>query len=726
MRRWRSLFLTIFLILFISLTLCACEGGGSGSDTLVGSEKESSAEERESRTPEQLPSRILSDSLIGHRIYNGNSARLPQWAYVMLREELQKYLADADSDQYTYKLKSVVICNTESYFSMAVQGSRLSVDTEDTEEIAFCVNLDMENKCVLNLAECVDPETVREALAEGAYVLIDGSDLTERAEIYNAADAGTADAEKWNGILESLPENMADGDHHYEYYITKDSSVGIFLDMSPDADALPAKELDASSPAVKEPDAYSLMILELDAGLDAWRRQEDAKRAEEQILDMFLYEVRLDGEREYIAITGVKEEYREGFWERWRELTKYSRYGLQIPNEIDGVRVEEIGADAFNGIAAGKISVELPESIRIIGERAFYHTGISRIDFPITGDYTLGASTFPEGLERIGASAFEGCGLELAEFFGKDAPVIGERAFADNENLWAVYVPTVDCVIGADAFAGCAEDFWLVYGENTDGRENLVRAYAERNGLSATEYIPARLEVNYPETPLVLTPEVRNFFYGENGEDDRFDSFERSEDAPDYGFEEWHAPCGEFCVGTCCIRLEASSELPSTDGRYSADNLKSWWGRNLAWAEGVEGTGIGESITYYNYNQWGSNNWLDFLGRQIRDYSGDVDGYMRYTEICIVNGYAKSQKTWEENGRVKRLSMYVEDKPYASLELEDTILPQYFTFPAGDIKSADGGEITFRFVIEDVYPGTVYEDTCLTGLVLEFTGRYGH
>ena len=46
--------------------------------------------------------------------------------------------------------------------------------------------------------------------------------------------------------------------------------------------------------------------------------------------------------------------------------------------------------------------------------------------------------------------------------------------------------------------------------------------------------------------------------------------------------------------------------------------------------------------------------------------------------------------------------------------------------PQEDIKAADGGEITFRFVIEDVYPGSHFEDTCLTGLVLEFTGRYGH
>lgn len=48
---------------------------------------------------------------------------------------------------------------------------------------------------------------------------------------------------------------------------------------------------------------------------------------------------------------------------------------------------------------------------------------------------------------------------------------------------------------------------------------------------------------------------------------------------------------------------------------------------------------------------------------------------MCYTEICVVNGYAKNQKTWTKNGRVKRLLMYVEDCPFAYLELKNTINP---------------------------------------------------
>ncbi|MDE7477664.1 MAG: hypothetical protein K2M91_06910 [Lachnospiraceae bacterium] len=56
--------------------------------------------------------------------------------------------------------------------------------------------------------------------------------------------------------------------------------------------------------------------------------------------------------------------------------------------------------------------------------------------------------------------------------------------------------------------------------------------------------------------------------------------------------------------------------------------------------------------------------------------------------------------------------------------MENTIVPQYFTLPEEDIKVLSGGMIEVCFEIDDVYPGSVYEDTCLTGLVMEFSGRY--
>lgn len=92
--------------------------------------------------------------------------------------------------------------------------------------------------------------------------------------------------------------------------------------------------------------------------------------------------------------------------------------------------------------------------------------------------------------------------------------------------------------------------------------------------------------------------------------------------------------------------INASSTLSSADGKYSADNLAS--GREHAWAEGVEGSGIGESIRIISscgYNDDHTAGTVIFLEGDIEP---DIyDGYMRYTQICIVNGYAKKRKNLE-------------------------------------------------------------------------------
>ena len=351
----------------------------------------------------------------------------------------------------------------------------------------------------------------------------------------------------------------------------------------------------------------------------------------------------------------------------------------------------------------------------------------------LQGTCSIPAAIYGIPVKEIAADAFSGNNA-LNVTLPEQIRVIGDRAFADNKNLGVVCVPNADCVIGEDAFAGCGKDFFICYGENTEGKENLLEEYAKANGMTALEVVDTTGQgviVNYPEQPLVLTPDVRQFF--------DWESSEYAEDARDYGFEEWYAPCGDFCaMPGGGLRIEASSELASSSDRYAAKNLNSlWgWGRERTWAEGVDGFGIGESITYQDSMYWNISNAWDGLKYKEWDSDGNLtkrdqygcikDGYKHYVEICIVNGYAKNQKTWEENGRIKRLLMYVEDEPYAYLELEDTIYPQYFLLPPDDIKVAEGDEITFRFVIEDVYPGTTYEDTCLTGLVIEFTGRHGH
>ena len=233
-------------------------------------------------------------------------------------------------------------------------------------------------------------------------------------------------------------------------------------------------------------------------------------------------------------------------------------------------------------------------------------------------------------------------------------------------------------------------------------------------------------QIHISSEPLLLTSEIGSFFYGELGDtyddwyDDRFISFEEAPDAPNFGFTDWQNPgCSKWChVADFANHITASSELASASDRYCADNAVCE-NREFAWAEGAEGVGIGEYIVYTQTVF--AQTLIESSGNRIfrEDADGD-DGYIDYTQLCIVHGYAKNDKTWQENGRVKTFMMYVNDEPYARLALEDTINPQYFTIPQGDIRVANGEEVTFKLVIEEVYPGTMYEDTCITGIVADF------
>ncbi len=432
--------------------------------------------------------------------------------------------------------------------------------------------------------------------------------------------------------------------------------------------------------------------------------------------DLYDYEIEENdaGER-YVVIRGLQGSLDEELADELKMITQ-SGYFFTIPDRLEDTPVTEIAPYAFENIELGN-----------------YWKALS----------------LPYGVSSVGEGCFEGCGilnvvLDKKPDNGHSAErkfFAGDRAFADNPDLWGIYFADAEVLLGRDVFADCDAKVYLCYksckgdkvkeaGQNIKNEEHLL-LYAEQNGFEAVEipdFHSNRPLIFYGEKPLILIPEVKTFFYVESADDELFCSFLYDDDAADYGFPEWHIPCGEFCaMSDVKYEISASSELSSENEKYAAQNLTGYYpGRETAWAEGTPGYGIGESIRItsscsYQYEWDGS----------IFFYEGDIepdifDGYMRYTEICVVNGYAKNEKLWEENGRVKRLLMNVEGQPYAYLELEDTLYPQYFTLPINDIKAADSVDVHFEFVIEDVYPGTKYEDTCLTGLVIEFMGRRGH
>jgi hypothetical protein len=174
------------------------------------------------------------------------------------------------------------------------------------------------------------------------------------------------------------------------------------------------------------------------------------------------------------------------------------------------------------------------------------------------------------------------------------------------------------------------------------------------------------------------------------------------EDRLSAGCSTW---CG--CNSYYCEATASSSLAPQGNETYGVENLNDAY-RMDAWAEGVPGDGIGETF-------------------EIREmYHGIGDDVFRYNEMCIVNGYAKDEKTWQENNRVKSMKLYFMDEYMGTIILEDTMLPQYIDLSPVAMKVGNGCEAKFRFEITEVYKGTKYDDTCISGIVVEFEGRNAH
>ena len=186
-----------------------------------------------------------------------------------------------------------------------------------------------------------------------------------------------------------------------------------------------------------------------------------------------------------------------------------------------------------------------------------------------------------------------------------------------------------------------------------------------------------------------------------------------SSDARSFGWEEW---LWDGCSSWCSVTLfqsdvTASSTLkPQGIYSYAPSNTQST-DRETAWVEGVEGDGVGESIEIEQTCV-------------VADETYETD--IGFVELCIVNGYAATEKNWSENNRVKELKMYFNGEFVAVIALEDTIKQQYIDISQFGLKVQNGETARFKFEIGSVYQGTKYDDTCLTGLLIEFTGRTGH
>ena len=160
--------------------------------------------------------------------------------------------------------------------------------------------------------------------------------------------------------------------------------------------------------------------------------------------------------------------------------------------------------------------------------------------------------------------------------------------------------------------------------------------------------------------------------------------------------------CSWYCGGGP-KEVTASSFLKSQGSNtYEPKNAHDLNYKN-AWVEGVDGYGIGEYLLY------------TFGGASPR-----------INELIVINGYVKSKSAWKNNSRVKKLKVYVDDKPYAILNLKDIRASQSFKVePIGNSnrKNLDAlkakPDWTLKFEILEVYKGLKYDDVAISEIYFD-------
>ena len=157
--------------------------------------------------------------------------------------------------------------------------------------------------------------------------------------------------------------------------------------------------------------------------------------------------------------------------------------------------------------------------------------------------------------------------------------------------------------------------------------------------------------------------------------------------------------CSWYCGG---IMKEVTSDsyLKGTGNvNYKPENLHDF---NLltAWVPDTAGGALGKKI-YFHFEPLSP----------------------RVNEIMIYNGYIKNFDLFKANSRVKKFRLYINNKPYAILELADTTAKQSFSIPPTR-STINGKDLVLTFEIIEVYKGEKYTDVAVSEI--NFSGLDVH
>ncbi len=142
------------------------------------------------------------------------------------------------------------------------------------------------------------------------------------------------------------------------------------------------------------------------------------------------------------------------------------------------------------------------------------------------------------------------------------------------------------------------------------------------------------------------------------------------------------------------VDVKMSSFLTEGKIKYNGNNYYEPYREKLRpWVEGVKGQGIGE--------------WIEL----------STDSYETPISFFLIsNGYVSFEKPclYKKNSRIKKIRITSKEENIDFVvELKDTPDFQEIRLP----KKITGLKPTFRFTIEEVYPGTKWDDTCLNLII---------
>jgi hypothetical protein len=149
----------------------------------------------------------------------------------------------------------------------------------------------------------------------------------------------------------------------------------------------------------------------------------------------------------------------------------------------------------------------------------------------------------------------------------------------------------------------------------------------------------------------------------------------------------WSGGCD---MGGVYCKNASSTLIPQGKNNYSVNNINDSDPRT-AWVEGKSGYGIGESFEM---------DWPVHIAPPIQ----------------IFNGYQKSIKAWKDNSRVKKFKIYINNKEFCYLVLEDKMNSQSFELEwRWEDEENEWDDAVVRFEIVEVYKGDRWSDVAISG-----------